>query len=241
MEHIQGVSFEGYEIIQINENTWRIEEEMVRFFLLTGSEKALVIDTGMNVGKAREAAEQITSLPLLLLNTHGDRDHIGSDSQFSERYMNKNEEENYHLNGGKGKIIPVTQGDKIDLGGRVLEIIEIPGHTPGSIGVYDCEKRFLISGDPIQDGGIFMFGKMRNLSLYIEGLKALTPRLGSIGEIYPSHGSFPVKPSLVSQLILGAEKILSGEIAGINGDMFGNPIRICDIGCAKLFCDPKEG
>lgn len=45
-----------YEIIQMDENTWRIEEKGVRFFLLTGDERALLSDSGMGVKNAREVA-----------------------------------------------------------------------------------------------------------------------------------------------------------------------------------------
>ena len=41
------------EIIQINDNTWRIEDGGVRMFLLAGKEKALLIDSGMNTHDAR--------------------------------------------------------------------------------------------------------------------------------------------------------------------------------------------
>ena len=66
------------EIIQINDNTWRIEDGGVRLFLLTGSERALLIDSGMKLETARDVASGLTKLPLSLLNTHADRDHIGS-------------------------------------------------------------------------------------------------------------------------------------------------------------------
>ncbi len=61
-----------YQIIQINSNTWRIEDGGVRFFLLTGTEKALLIDSGMMVNNAKEIAESLTDLPVSLLNTHAD-------------------------------------------------------------------------------------------------------------------------------------------------------------------------
>lgn len=231
---------QGYEIIKINENTWRIEEGMVRFFLLTGSKKALLIDSGMSIGKAREAAESITTLPVELLNTHADPDHTGSNDQFAFCYMSEKEENNYRSHNKNGQITYVKAGDIIDLGDRPLEIIEIPGHTPGSIGVLDSNKRFIISGDPVQDSGIYMFGKQRNLPLYIEGLKALEKQASRFDELYPSHGTFPVKPALIGELIAGAEKVLNGEIEGVPADMWGTPIRICDIGCAKLLCDVKK-
>ena len=42
-----------YEVIQVNEDTWRIEEGGVRFFLLAGKECALLVDSGMMVHNAR--------------------------------------------------------------------------------------------------------------------------------------------------------------------------------------------
>ena len=42
------------EIIKINDNTWRIEDGGVRFFLLTGTQKALLVDSGMNVHNAKD-------------------------------------------------------------------------------------------------------------------------------------------------------------------------------------------
>ena len=60
----------NYEAIQINNDTWRIAEDGVRFFLLAGKERALLIDSGMMVHNARKIAESLTKLPLSLLNTH---------------------------------------------------------------------------------------------------------------------------------------------------------------------------
>ena len=161
-----------YNIIQMNENTWRIEDGGVRFFLLTGTEKALLIDSGMMIQNAKEIAESLTDLPISLLNTHADRDHIGSNEEFASFYMHLAEEPLYRRSGKPGTIIPVQEGDTIDLGQRKLEIIDLPGHTPGSIGVLDVAARVLISGDPIQrHGKIFMFGQHRNMEAYIESLE----------------------------------------------------------------------
>ena len=66
------------EIIQINKDTWRIEDTGVRFFLLAGEKKALLIDSGMQISNAKEIAQGLTALPIELLNTHGDRDHVGA-------------------------------------------------------------------------------------------------------------------------------------------------------------------
>ena len=57
------------EIIQIREDTWSIEDNGVRMFVLVGKECAVMIDTGMNTPNAKKIGEGITDLPLALLNT----------------------------------------------------------------------------------------------------------------------------------------------------------------------------
>ena len=123
---------------ELFENTWAIEDMGVRIFLLTGKERALVIDTGMTgIGVPSEVRKH-TDLPFMLMNTHADRDHVAGNDRFSEFYMHPSEAAFYHnVQKGTGKIIPVFDGDEIDLGGRILEIIHLPGHTPGSITVLD--------------------------------------------------------------------------------------------------------
>ena len=54
------------EMIKINDKTWRFEDDSVRFFLLCGNERAALVDTGMNTPNAREMAEKLTDLPLIL-------------------------------------------------------------------------------------------------------------------------------------------------------------------------------
>ena len=226
------------EIIKINDNTWRIEDEHVRFFLLAGEKKALLIDSGMQVHNAKEIAESIVSLPVELLNTHADMDHVGSNHEFESFYMNPAEASNYYNTQKKtGTIVPVTDGDIIDLGGRELEIITLPGHTPGSIAVLDKANRVLISGDPIQDGDIFMFGVQREMHAYLLSLEKLEKYKDRFDTIYPSHGTFPVKPELIAALHEGAEKIMNGTANGVEMEFHGTKIKRYDVGVAGFLCD----
>lgn len=227
-----------YEVIQINNDTWRIEEDGARFFLLTGKERALLVDSGMMVHNAREIAESLTKLPLSLLNTHADMDHIGSNAQFESFYMHPAEETNYRRSGGTGTIIPIREGDTLDLGGRELEIIHLSGHTPGSVAVLDKDRRVLISGDPIQaHGNIFMFGEHRNMQDYIASLARLEKRTDAFDEIWPSHADFPVEPELIEKLRDGAERILAGEVAGRLAAFHEQKITAYDLGFATILCD----
>ena len=214
------------DMIKINDNTWRIEDGHVRFLLLCGSERAALIDSGMNTPDARQIAEAITDLPLILINTHADRDHISGNGAFDEFYMSPAEEANYRENNGVGTLISVKEGDVIDLGDRPLRIIDIPGHTPGSIAILDEKNRVLISGDTVQDGNIFMFGKFRNLDMYIDSLHHLSEYVDAYDEIYPMHGTFPVTPELVGKLINGAEEIRQGKAEGKVVDLFGTEVTL---------------
>lgn len=209
------------EIIKINDSTWRFEDDGVRFFLLCGTEKAMLVDSGMNTPNAREMAEELTVLPISLINTHADPDHISGNGAFDEVYMSPAEEDNYRDNGGRGTIIPVKEGDILDLGGRTLRIIDIPGHTPGSIAILDEKYRVLISGDSVEDGNVFMFGKYRDLNLYIESLRHLADYDGQYDEVYAMHGSVPVKTDIVGKLIEGAEQIRNKEVTGRKVNLFG--------------------
>ena len=228
------------EIIKINEDTWRIEDSGVRFFLLAGEKKALLIDSGMQVHNAKEIAEGLVNVPIELLNTHGDMDHVGSNDEFDFFYMNPAEASNYYNTQKKtGTIVPVTDGDMIDLGGRELEIITLPGHTPGSIAVLDKRDRVLISGDPIQDGNIFMFGVQREMHAYLLSLEKIEKQKDRFDTIYPSHGSFPVQPSIIAALHEGAERVLAGQVEGSDAEFHGMKIKRYDVGVAGFLCDAK--
>ena len=228
------------EIIRINSDSFRIEDGGVRFFLLCGKEKAALIDTGMNCPSAKELAQSLTDLPLILINTHADPDHISGNGAFETVYMSPAEEENYRAHGGEGTLIPVKEGDVIDLGERELSVIDIPGHTPGSIALLDKRDRALISGDSVQDGRIFMFGSRRNMPRYIESLKHLLEYDGSYDTVYPMHGTFPVEPGLVGKLLSGAGDVLEGRVIPVPVERFGLKISLYQLPFAGFLCDPPE-
>lgn len=224
----------AYEVIKMNENTWRIEDNFhVRFFLLTGTKEALLIDSGMQVNSAKEIAEELTDLPVRLLITHADRDHVGSNPEFDTFYMHPAEAANYYNTQKQtGDFTPVEDGDILDLGDRPLQIISLPGHTPGSIAVLDVKNRVLISGDPIQDGMIFMFGVQREIHAYLKSLKKLDAYRSQFDAIYPSHGTIPVQPQLIDQLYDAAVEMLEGKFAYEMAEFHGTTVRKYHVGPA---------
>lgn len=222
---------------KIDDKTYQYDEGGVRFFLLLGDREALLIDSGMQTHNSKELAEEITDLPVKLFNTHTDPDHIGSNSEFDEIMMNLSELVNYRLPHPSQRIIPVYDGDTIDIGGRELLAIALPGHTPGSTGLLDKSSGMFFCGDSIQDGRIFMFGPMRDLSAYIHSLRRLDRYKDDIKEIYSNHGTIPLDYTIVPKLIDGAISIERGELTHKEAELFGQKIRVYDIGAASFLCD----
>ena len=250
------------EIIKINGNTWRIEDGMVRFFLLAGSEKALFIDSGNTKGAdLKGMAAGLTELPVLLMNTHGDPDHAAGNGAFAEFYMHPADEALYRSRGGEGKIIPLKDGQVLDLGGRPLKIIHIPGHTPGSVAVLDVNAGVLYSGDSVQNSNMFMFGPGRSFAELAKSLKKLQALKDSISVIHPSHGTFPEQPELIDKIAEGASVIIAhkypeaaeggkgahdkialryGTAEISRAERFGKKIEIWRFPYGGFLCDGKE-
>jgi len=220
-------------VIQIDEKSWRIEDNGVRSFLFAGTEKALLVDSGRGTGNIKEVVEGLTKLPVMLVNTHADGDHLGCNKLFEKAYMHPAEFDRYHQAMGREFAAePLWEGDIIDLGGRCFEVLLIPGHTPGSIALLDAENKILIGGDSVQAGTIYMFGAGRNIDAYIYSMAELANMRESFDTIYPSHGAFPVDAGIIDGLITGAEQIRDGKIKGEKAD--DRPADLYDAGVAKF-------
>ena len=70
-------------------------------------------------------------------------------------------------------MVPVTEGDLFDLGGRVLEVIHLPGHTAGSIGLLLREERIIWVGDAANDFVWLFLPEAQPLSVYRNTLQKL--------------------------------------------------------------------
>ena len=161
---------------EIRKNIYVIEYLMsfglVRSFLIIGSTKALLVDTGMGRDDIKSVVEELTTLPIEVLYTHSDGDHVGGVDQFGLSYMHPIEIDHYQKRfENPHEMIEINEGDEIDLGSYKFEIIHIPGHTPGSIALLEKKQGFMIGGDSLQVGPIFMFGDGRDLRVYLETLK----------------------------------------------------------------------
>jgi len=202
-----------YKLIEIDDKSWRIEIDKVRFFLFTGTKSALVADTGFLPENVYKYVKTLTDLPVTLVNTHTDPDHIGGNYSFEEAYMHPSEFAHYAKkseHGGNAR--PVWEGDVIDIGGRSFEIVLIPGHTPGSIALLDRANRIILTGDYVSKSPVFIFGEGRNLNAFLQSLKKLEAMSGAFDTIYPCHGLFPIGKEAITEQRLAAENLLAGKL-----------------------------
>ena len=89
------------------------------------------------------------------------------------------------------RIAPVTAthfvqgGDLIDLGDRRLQVVDLPGHTPGSIGLWDERDEALYSGDAIYDGELIDTLAESSVDDYLPTMRRL--RRLPVEIVYPGH------------------------------------------------------
>jgi glyoxylase-like metal-dependent hydrolase (beta-lactamase superfamily II) len=131
-----------------------------KMFLIRGSKRYALIDSGMGRGELRNYISQFTGgLPLVAIFTHSHGDHIGQSDQFiaeSTEYIGAGDRDAtadfLQKHGATREQIAahlktVTDGSKVDLGDRALEIVTVTGHTPGSLVVLDPATGNLFTGD----------------------------------------------------------------------------------------------
>jgi glyoxylase-like metal-dependent hydrolase (beta-lactamase superfamily II) len=67
----------------------------------------------------------------------------------------------------------VQEGDVIDLGDRVFEVLHLPGHSPGSIGLWEAATRILFSGDAVYDGPLLDEIPGSDIATYVRTMRRL--------------------------------------------------------------------
>jgi glyoxylase-like metal-dependent hydrolase (beta-lactamase superfamily II) len=160
-------------------------------YLVLGNARALLLDTGATADPAafplRTTVDQLVdewlsahpraSYELVVAHTHGHGDHVGADAQFAGRAATT------VVGREVADVIDQLGFDRwptdtvaLDLGGRVLEVTGIPGHHRASIAVYDPWSGFLLTGDTVYPG-----------RLYVEDMPAFVDSLERLVEIADSR------------------------------------------------------
>lgn len=188
---------------------WRLIDGRVFCYLVVGAEKALMIDSGPGEEDVLALAKSITDLPILLVNTHSHWDHTGANQEFDAVYAHPAEFE--ALREKNETLIAVTEGYRFDLGGRILTVMECPGHTLGSICIFDEETRTLFPGDTVSDSTVFMNFPGCALAAYAKSLKRLSGLQDGFSMLLGGHGSSPTPKDYIDKLLRLAQGILEGK------------------------------
>lgn len=216
-----------YRITPLDETSWRIEEyddtNSAYFYLLAGTDRALLLDTGFGTLDVRGIVEGLTRLPLTVVNSHAHFDHIGANYQFDTVYLHPADEALYRLHRSRlphdhpmtEQLRPLAEGEVFALGGRTLEVIEAPGHSLGSICLLDVERRRLFTADTCCKADVLLCleycGTVAQYAGTIRKLQGLRDRFDIT---WPSHHTVPVDNSILEQFAHAADLLLRGEDLG---------------------------
>lgn len=210
-------------------------------YLVEGDDRAALIDTGSGFGSLRTVVNQLTNKPLIVLLTHGHTDHAMGSGEFTdcEVYMNHVDEYIYGPHGDSAfrhagmalaeEGVTVTEEDYIptapfslyrdmkgsdcfDLGGEVIEIYDLPGHTKGSVAMLMKNARVLLLGDAC-NGFTFMHENHSvSIEHYEENLKKLDQETaGKYDRILASHGNGESPIDIIQGCIAVCEDIKAGR------------------------------
>jgi len=135
------------------------------------------------------------------------------------------------------QLVPVGGGHVFDLGGRKLEVIAQPGHTPGEIVLLDAANRLVFTGDN-NNALVWLFlPTCRPLEVYLESLRKLKRRDGEFDTILPGHGP-PLPKGFLADQIACVESILDGSCKGEPYQSFAGSALVCRHGSAAVAFDP---
>ncbi len=235
--------FEVYEVVP---HVFAIYEphqaEETISYLILGRKKALLFDTGMGISDIHKLVDQLTDLPIVVLNSHTHNDHVGGNWQFETVYGMDTDFTRANAKGsrqdaqdelGPGMIcgdLPkgfdskayatrpwkishfLHDHDKIDLGGRTIEILSTPGHTPDAISLLDRAHGLLFTGDTYYPAPIWLYRPETDLDAYVASVKRLAALAPQLKLVLGEHNVPFAQPSVLPRLVVAIETVRAGKV-----------------------------
>ena len=229
---------------QIDEHTWEGNGHLMFFeslYLIEGNERAVLLDAGTKIKDLKKIVESITSKPVTLIATHVHPDHTGDAiHDFPEIYLNAADTVNMpqYMPNYKGIIKYLKEGEIIDLGGRQLEVIFTPGHTPGSTSFMDKEAGYGFTADAFGSGNLLLFMDFPTELATCKKMDEYITKHG-IKYMYPGHyaGVNKETPQRIKDMITLCEDVLSGKRTGekLEQAQMGLDMAISDFGVRIVY------
>jgi glyoxylase-like metal-dependent hydrolase (beta-lactamase superfamily II) len=216
-------------------------EETISYLIL-GRERALLFDTGMGIGDLKALIAGLTKLPVVVLNSHTHDDHVGNNWQFDTvfgmdtsftRESAKGSKADAQAEVAPGEVCgklpkgfdraayatrPWTvskwmhDGDRIDLGGRTLEILATPGHTPDAICLFDRANGLLFTGDTYYPGTVWIYRPETDLAAYGRSVRRLAALEPEVKLVLGAHNVPVAAPAVLRELAAAFEKVERHEV-----------------------------
>ena len=209
--------------------------------LVIGKDKALLVDTGYGIANLKAYISTITTKPLIVIASHGHMDHTGGNYLFDEVYISKDEyehclfhnslpwrkkvlknalrngliDENFEtaafLNKGAGNLKILPANYTFNLGNLTCQVVNMEGHTKGSIGILLKEDHILIVTDATCPFVWLFLEESCPLHIYINMLENIL-KLPFDG-ILLGHGAGQMLPKSKVEAFLACAKALKVEEA----------------------------
>jgi len=224
---------------QIDDHTWVGTGHLAfneSLYLVEGDDRAVLIDAGTLIKDLDKIVASITDKPVRLVATHVHPDHVGAAGYFPEIYINPADTVGIpqFMADYKGKVRFLEDGEIIGLGGRKLEVVFTPAHTPGSTTFIDKDAGYGFSGDSFGSGNLLLFsGTFSQLIETCQKMEAVMEKDG-ITHLYPGHysGSNPETLQRIKDMIALSNDVLTGKVRGKENpdNNFGLPLIVSDYG-----------
>ena len=221
------------------------QSEEVISYLVVGEKRALLFDTGMGISDIKKVTTELTNLPIIVLNSHTHDDHVGGNWEFSTIYgmdtgfthknaLGSREDAQDEItpdqicgtlpNGFDAKAYATRpwkitaythDGDRFDLGGRIIEVIATPGHTPDAISLIDRANGLLFTGDTYYPAPIWLFRPETNLDAYAASIRRLAALAPQVKLVLGAHNIPVASPTILPRLVSAFEAVRAGKVAPI--------------------------
>lgn len=221
------------------------QAEEVISYLIVGEQGALLFDTGMGISDIQKVTGELTKRPIIVLNSHTHNDHVGGNWAFKSIYGMDTDFTRNNARGSRedaqSEIAPdqicgalpqgfdaktyatrpwkitasAHDGDRFDLGGRTLEVIATPGHTPDAISLIDRTNGLLFTGDTYYPAPIWLFRPETNLDAYAASILRLAALAPQIRMVLGAHNIPMAPPSVLPRLVAAFDAVRAGKVRAI--------------------------
>jgi glyoxylase-like metal-dependent hydrolase (beta-lactamase superfamily II) len=108
----------------------------------------------------------------------------------------------------------LQDGERINLGGRELEVIFTPGHTPDSLALFDRKNGLLFTGDTFYPGPIYLFTPETDFAAYTRSVARLAVLEPQVKLLLPAHNVPVAEPFYLKRLTDAVDEVQRGTAKG---------------------------